>query len=139
MGTRLTRFDMTIDEFPMNWYRHIPEFSTNIQRVLEKYYTEHQAPVKDHGKGVNMTTNVKPRHLELHLSNVTILDVLNFIAAKQFDWAREQNESESKKGIYYPVYPVGWQVDTRPNRNLPLRHWTNSVFSNFPQRRLDLP
>ncbi|HEX4811039.1 MAG TPA: hypothetical protein VH325_19020 [Bryobacteraceae bacterium] len=133
---RLPQFDMSTDAWSDNWYQELPDFSAAVRAELVQYYGEHRTLPQPSGLGgANMQTDKQPPHIDLHLKNVTVRDVLNALASKGLDWAARENESNraaSRNGVYYPVFSEGWQLKIPNANDLPIENWIHSVFVRFP-------
>lgn len=131
LAFQVAAFDMSLDAWPMNWYSRIPEFGTDIQRMLADYYRPAQR-MKDLG-GANLETNLHPPNVDLHLKNVTILQILNALGTKELDWASHEDATAPRsRGVSVVEFPLGWEVQLPPSKSLPFNVWMRSVFRMFP-------
>jgi hypothetical protein len=133
---RLPRFDMSVDAWPSNWFMQVPDFSAEVRSRLENYYNQWPHPPSPSGfPGVNLETDRQPPHLELHLRNVTVKDVLNALASRYLDWADSENAAMAQRGgaVTYPVFALGWELRLPETDQIPINVWIHSVFGTFPE------
>ena len=79
--------------------------------------------------GANMTTNVLPPRVEIHLKEKTVMEVLNAIS--EWTLARASaGDLALPQGV--TLWPQGWKSDVLPAHLSPLNGWSRSIFSAFP-------
>lgn len=139
LSMKLTHFDMSINDQPQNWYRHIPDLAPELRKALEAYYSQQGPPNEDSGVGAQFQTDVPPPHVELHVSDVTILDILNALASKDLDSVYRQNSTPAPSGISYMAFASGWEMKLPPTQGLSFRVWLSEVFGSFPPSTQGLP
>ena len=127
---RIQRFDIVTDDWPNNLLMRIPEFSPEIATYLGNWYARESRITKPLGSpGANMTTDVPPPHVEIHLRDVTVMQVLDALA----DW--NYGLMAGKKGTVpkgVTVWPLGWKCEVPEPDESSLNYWLHLIFSRFP-------
>jgi hypothetical protein len=124
LDLQIKQFDMAIDDWPQNWYMRLPEFCPEVSRHLRQRYT---GRIQSDGAGANLEGNVRPPHVEFHLRNVSVRDILNTLAKKSIELSRE------KDGIAPgTLFPVGWEYFLPETDDGSFESWQRRVFSALP-------
>jgi len=137
LDLRLPRVDISTDTWPENWYMYLPDYCPEVRVFLENYYHARPHPPAPGGSpGANMETDRGPPHLDLHLKNVTVQEVLNALASKYNDWAAAENApppGREAPPVTYPAFALGWELRLPDTTGVQLNGWLHSVFTTFPE------
>ncbi|MGA2119597.1 MAG: hypothetical protein ABSH56_33230 [Bryobacteraceae bacterium] len=128
---RLPRFDLDLDELPQNLILKLPDYSPVLTAYLRGVYlggggTEPDwAPV-----GSGLSGDGRLPHFAIHLSNVSVREVLNAIALESFRMYKAIGIDP--RLVHAPdqlrVTPCGWEFRFESPRGVPFWAWLRQIF-----------
>jgi hypothetical protein len=129
LSLHVDHFDVSTEDWPENVFRRLSEFSLQVREYLTARYAELRASKEPLGSPmIKMNTNVPPPHIEIHLRDKSVMEVLDAIS----EWILARG---SANDLSLPpgskLWPQGWKCRT-PSSDLPFDAWSSSICGAFP-------
>ncbi|MFN7993396.1 MAG: hypothetical protein U0Q18_07330 [Bryobacteraceae bacterium] len=131
---RLSRVDVDLEDWPENVISSLPYFAPDLLQYLNLVFIR-EGGVEDQGgsPGAGMRINLTPPHFRLHLTNVTVREALNAIAAQSFDLYRANGHDPRffSKPPTVAFYPAGWEFRYRSPKGMSFERWWRGMFNSL--------
>ena len=133
LDLKLQKVDISADLWPYALFSGMATFAPPVGEYLASAYKRttslKEQPVPS-GAFASMYSNAKPHHIELHLRDVTVRDLLDAFSLKSFEVAPTYDINEGSGVTRLVFQPYNWRCEIPP-ANLPETSWLQRVCVAF--------
>jgi hypothetical protein len=131
LDLRLSRVDISTDGWPYSLMTKLPDLVPPVRDYLAAVYRQITSLKEQPAlPGFSMSTDVRPPHIELHLSNLTVRDLLDALALKSLEAAPSYDRQVAPGVTILTMQPTGWKCELPPG-DMPEKLWMQSVCKPF--------
>lgn len=128
LEAKISRCDIVLDDWPQNWFMRLPELCPEVSSQLGARYKQlGGGSFETAGPGASMEGNVTPPHLEMHITDKSLRDILNTLAVRSMTVTNDSS-AKARPGT---VAASGWKYSIPAVNSMDFYVWQRRVFSGL--------